>query len=103
STQSCGNSRNPTRTGRLRDELPQDVGQDAAVAVVVDLDWRVDADQDVDALFPTVRAANRESQSLARLEQGAQASNVEELGSRQAQALRVDPFLELAGEHAHSD
>ena len=70
-------------------QLPQDVGQDAAVLVVVDLDRRVDADAGARTLcVDSVLAADRQSTLLARSEMPAREAHeiVEGLACRRASA-----------------
>src|SRR5260370_1072398 len=58
----------PTNLCRLTDDLAQDVGEDAAVLVVIDLDGRVDAQDERDVLDLTVGALDFEHDDLARLD-----------------------------------
>src|SRR5215211_9455064 len=83
-------------SSRMRDQLPEHEGEDAAVAVVVDLDGRVDAQRQGHPLLRAVGAADAERHVLARRDLAAlEARDVDDLGAVQAQSLGVDVVLEL--------
>jgi hypothetical protein len=82
---------------RLTEKLAEHEGQDAAVAVVFDLDGRVDAGGDGHLLLCAVGAMDDEGQGLARGELVGQAKDIVGLGAVEFQGLGGGAFRELAG------
>src|SRR2546425_11339358 len=80
---------------RLRHQLPQHVGQNAAVLVIVDLDRRVDPAAHGDIFHLALGARDAEGQVLARRQVRVQAEHVVALGAIQLQSLSAGDFLEL--------
>ncbi len=85
------------------EDLAQDVGEDAAVAVVFDFDGGVDAAGDGDVLLAAVGTGDAEGEGLARLEVVVQADEAVGLGAVEAEGLGGGAFLEAAGEDAHAN
>src|SRR6266568_7437775 len=86
-----------------RRDLPQHEGEDAAVAEVLDLHGRVDAQRDGDLLLAAVGAPHDERQLLARGERTVGAEQVVALRPVEPELLGGGAVLELAGEDTHPD
>src|SRR5438874_10751274 len=84
-------------------ELAEDVGQDAAVAVVLDLDRRVDSTDDVEGEFAAVGPPPVNPERLAWPQARGDACDAERLAPGQLQCLARVALLELQREHAHAD
>src|SRR5688500_16733746 len=84
-------------SGRLRDQLPQHVGENPPVAVVLDLNRRIYAERDRHFLHLAALAADDERQVLSRLDLDLlQADEVEGLRAVEVERLRAHALLELA-------
>ena len=73
------------------------------MAVVVDFDWRIDAEFDRLLNFGAVFAGDSEGDILAGLDAVAEAGDVVGFGAVEVEGLRTDAFGELEREDAHAD
>src|SRR5690606_22565544 len=104
-----GRARNAGRYGRILrlQQLPQHILQDAAVAVVLDLLWRVDANDCLEAELPAAVGIASDDLHHARplgLREGAlEALDVEHLAAGDPQLRIRLARLELQRQYAHAD
>jgi DNA-binding NtrC family response regulator len=97
----AGNRAPDAEEARLADQLAQDRLENAAVAVVVDLDRGVEAAGHAHGRrLPG--ALHLHDHVLPRPDLAADAAHREDLLAVEAQGLRVLPGLELQGQHAHA-
>src|SRR5690349_12343187 len=86
-----------------RHQLPQHIGQNAAMLVVVDLDRRVDAANHWNGLGLAGGACEAQREILLRFQTGCQAKHVVALGPIELERQSVGAFLKLEWQHAHTD
>src|SRR6266853_1423073 len=91
------------RGTRFSEYFTQHEGQDAAVLVVVDLDRRVDAQQQRHFLHAAVGSPDHERRVLLRPDLALDAANVEGLVAFDPERRDRVAAFELEGEHAHAD
>ena len=87
----------------LRHQLAEDIGQDAAVLVIINLDRRINAAGDRHGLHLAVGACNAERQILLRLRPRAEAEDVVDLGAVELGRVSIGSFLKLQRQHTHAD
>src|SRR5436190_15648183 len=90
-------------SGCFARDLAQDVRQDAAVPVVLDLDRRVDSQQNRHPLFRSILALDDEHDVLLRFDLCVEAEDVELFVALQPEGLRALVALELQRQHTHAD
>src|SRR5690348_4167732 len=99
-------ARRPRRSALGTDllhHLPQDHGEDAAVAVVLDVRRTVEPGEHLELHRLAVLAPGDHRQRLARLQARLDALDGERLRARQAERLRALAGAELERQDAHAD
>src|SRR5215467_14555049 len=76
-------------------QLPQHVGQNSPMLVIINFDWSVDPAGHVNTLGLSVGPSDSQAQILLRFEVGTEPQNIIRFGAIELQALRIDAFLEL--------
>src|SRR4051812_33444004 len=79
----------------LRDQLPQHERENAAMLVIVDLDWRIDAHRHRYFINLASRVTDHQRRLLPRTQHARDAGNVERLAAGESERLRICPLLEL--------
>src|SRR5581483_7057037 len=88
---------------RSREQLAKDKGQDSAVAVVIDLDRRVDAQAQRDGGSLAVGVRDAHEHLLAGLEVFVDTDKIECFRAIEFERLGVGAFGELQWKHTHTD
>src|SRR5262249_14238955 len=85
------------------DQLTQDVRQNTAVLVVINLNRRINTKLDWDLFFGPAGAMNDQRDILLGLDPIAQSDDIEGFRAEEVERVRADAFIELKWQHAHSD
>src|SRR5262245_20227265 len=87
----------------LPNQLPQDVLQNPAIAVVLNFEWCVDSDACLKTSFFSIFCSHAYSHEHSRLKTVGYTLDVENLKACQAEARGTLSFFELQRKDAHAD
>ena len=93
----------PRLPGKLSDQLPQNVRQDASVPIVMHLVRSIDSGNGFERSYVArfVVSANRDA--LSRFDVAGHALDIKDFKTSKAQTFSIVPLLELQRENTHAD